>query len=514
MVRPRSLDCSEILNWMGLETDKGLMGLAQNWIEQFGVTETDITQWKTQLKSSDDLLQWCLLTGKIPGDHYLHWAANRFEMPIVKSEFFSAPTDLVFWDLVKNRHNWSQTLMPLAEWEGTLLVACLEPSKELQSQPGIKCVLAMAEDLRTYWQKLHQGDSHSSTEKSEPAPIEQDYNSTADFQVDVPPVEAPPKQIPQVSVDLSEDDSEEDSEDDSEESTGTGFSFDAPQGLDFSETPEAQHLNDEETIPPTELPDGVKIEVSVDDLDLDFSALAQDIQTPPSPKPDMAAPDLTDQAAAHDLSASEMPVPPPLTPPPTATTAAASPSDKKRPAAAETIAQTTNSLFVADFQKCVVPAGTVNKALDQCASYDELAQQALMQVLRTFEYGVILTFQDGKLKPWKWTDQLHVASEKALSPIDLSSPSIFRIVFRSCLPYHGYVVTSPVNDAFFEVFHEGKIPKHVTLLPVLMGNQIGGMLMGLTNNDVDYKMSLKSMEALSKEVSKNLDRLKSGKKAA
>ncbi len=134
--------------------------------------------------------------------------------------------------------------------------------------------------------------------------------------------------------------------------------------------------------------------------------------------------------------------------------------------------------------------------LDQCTTVDEAGAQALLQVCNIFETGMILLFKDGTLQPWKWTDLLLSVKGDSPDDIDLREPSIFKVVFRTAKPYHGYVVTSTVNQKFFNEFNRGLLPKHATAIPIMIDGRMGGMILGITNAKIDYRQSLRLMERL------------------
>ncbi len=150
-----------------------------------------------------------------------------------------------------------------------------------------------------------------------------------------------------------------------------------------------------------------------------------------------------------------------------------------------------------------IAVGTLDPIhLDQCRSIDEAGAQAIMQACNLFETGMILLFKDGDLLPWKWNDLfLSVHGDKP-APINLVEPSIFKVVFRTAKPYHGYVVTSEVNQKFFNEFYRGMLPKHATVIPVMIEGRMGGMLLGFTNSKIDYRQSLRLMERLSFDLSR------------
>jgi hypothetical protein len=140
--------------------------------------------------------------------------------------------------------------------------------------------------------------------------------------------------------------------------------------------------------------------------------------------------------------------------------------------------------------------------LDQCRSIDEAGAQAILQACNIYECAMILLFRGGDLVPWKWNDLfLSVRGDKP-EPIDLVEPSIFKVVFRTAKPYHGYLVTSEVNQKFFNEFYRGMLPKHATITPLMIDGRMGGMVLGFTNSKVDYRQSLRLMERLSFDLAR------------
>lgn len=148
--------------------------------------------------------------------------------------------------------------------------------------------------------------------------------------------------------------------------------------------------------------------------------------------------------------------------------------------------------------------------IDESRSIDEAGSQSLAQVSNIFEVSMILLFRDGSLLPWKWSDLFLSVKGDRPDPIDLDEPSIFKIVFKTGKPYHGYVVTNPVNQKFFNEFYRGMLPKHATLVPVMVDSRMAGMILGFTNSKVDYRQSLRLMERLSFDLGRVFTKLRTG----
>ncbi|MDZ4083424.1 MAG: hypothetical protein U1E10_10835, partial [Bdellovibrionales bacterium] len=58
------------------------------------------------------------------------------------------------------------------------------------------------------------------------------------------------------------------------------------------------------------------------------------------------------------------------------------------------------------------------------------------------------------------------------------------------------------NQKFFNEFYRGMLPKHATVIPVMIDGRMGGMLLGFTNSKIDYRQSLRLMERLSFDLSR------------
>jgi hypothetical protein len=91
-----------------------------------------------------------------------------------------------------------------------------------------------------------------------------------------------------------------------------------------------------------------------------------------------------------------------------------------------------------------------------------------------------------------------------MNAILLDTPSIFRIVAQTKLPYHGYVRPSEVNDAFFNAFQNGKTPPHVTITPVKVKGVVCAMLLGLMVKGTGTHSMLSQMENLADDFAKTL----------
>lgn len=115
-----------------------------------------------------------------------------------------------------------------------------------------------------------------------------------------------------------------------------------------------------------------------------------------------------------------------------------------------------------------------------------------------FDQAMILIYQNNVLKALKW-DSSWKKEAHAQASIDLKSASIFRIVFDTKFPYHGYVIPNPINDAFFHGWNQGKYPEHVTIVPILENKNIVGMLLGTCTKQAAQKFQVRHIESIAEE---------------
>ena len=125
-----------------------------------------------------------------------------------------------------------------------------------------------------------------------------------------------------------------------------------------------------------------------------------------------------------------------------------------------------------------------------------------------FEKSMILLFNDGELKPWKWTSNWQQDNTRSMT-VDLKMPSVFRIVNESKQPYHGYVVPNTVNDAFFTTWNQGTYPEYLTILPMVVENNLFGMLLGTTTKLRGERIKLYRLLDQAKEIGQRLIEVRS-----
>jgi hypothetical protein len=95
---------------------------------------------------------------------------RHHHLPLLSSQFFlETPLPSDFYGKWATHYPWSEECLPVAEWDGCLIVACLHPPQDFPSTPRCILVLAHSLDLETAWiaLKAPKKQSHNKNQYSE-----------------------------------------------------------------------------------------------------------------------------------------------------------------------------------------------------------------------------------------------------------------------------------------------------------------------------------------------------------
>ncbi len=134
---------------------------------------------------------------------------------------------------------------------------------------------------------------------------------------------------------------------------------------------------------------------------------------------------------------------------------------------------------------------------------DHNFQQHFTELKQHFIAAWILRMDNNQLKPWKWDPVLKPMSDQATRSIDTTKPSLFRIVCRTKLPYHGHAVESPTNIEFFKAWGFAELPKHVTAVPILSGETLTGVMLAVGDSSANTPQVLLFAEKLAAGLNPN-----------
>lgn len=457
------------------------------WFEKFGISDGVVQRFKAERKADQNFLDWCLTNGILNEAEFMEWASTEYEIPYVDSSFFLQVPNVDFWDDTKELSSWNKDFFPLTEWDGTYLIGCTEPLPGFEWDRPFRFILASPRNLKILWDHLNPDSAAPQPQASAaiglPTLTVPPAGLTGDFSVSAqttPPLEAEVASEPEAPSGLNLDHAA------SVDFGSLGKSSAAPQGIIHSPFDDEEDSPLEKTQAPPEFPP--------------ITASAP----PPSPStstnfvlkdsPKEAAKPQTktfkvelrkevESGKSLDLGS--------MTPPPTGRANDLAPPQAPKPP----------------------PTQSAAGKFENCQSFEETASLAFLKMQGTYDKACFLIFQGGDLRPWKWTGNYTPAKPEKPKAVDLSEASIFRIVFNTSLPYHGRIVVNEANNTFFDDMDDNRIPKHVTIIPVIVQKQIAGMILGSTNGEINVRNSLLFMESLGSEVSRAFERIRSRRAA-
>lgn len=470
------------------------------------------SQWNLEVPDGLNFTYWCLQTKKIDQDEYLSWAREHYGLASLNHNYFEKMPDVELLERASTIANWSEWLLPVCEWDGVIFVACVEPLQDHNWSFPVQFVLAESSEIKKYWDRMYPS-----------APSIADDHFL--------PVE-------------SSDEIFEINEYENDPASGV-MSLDDSSGRVDTKVLKAidQRLNDPEAtwaedVGPSKMPSNqastnivnlreTSSKVSSDDL---FPSLPEETERPP----DLQGLDLnlfndvrqnkTEDTGIEaikldfDLTKSshlELQIPE-TSPPPPAPTPISSDQIKK------SSIQDEIPTGVYDVEKLQLQdkvevdktsesiASTLPEApsrIEDCKSEDELFAWAFEQINTKYLCSIAFLYEGTKLRPWKWDRHWQPSNPKALAPFDIASACIFRVVRRTNMPYHGYIVKNEINSQFFSNWGYPELPAHVTITPLQYDSHQIGMILSVGSSEANSMSTLTHHEKVSFRLTEGLQKL-------
>lgn len=463
----------------------------QALIKHFKLSESEVAQIQGSLPPGQTLLVALFERNLLESTSYLAWAKDHYSLPVLKTAFLEQNNHV---DMLLDRYKnvFPKNIIPFHEMDGVLYVMCLEPTP-FDAPQAVQYVLAPYDVISQYAVKnetniIHQEAVEVAQVKEETNPLFKDLSQKSEsplegFNFENLTVGDAKTEAPQGAEESKEIKLEE--------------KQDIPAGLSFPPNPtgEESFVSDKpvtsvdlnafkfEGLMP--VADEKKTEAKSAPVGKVATASELAAKHPPKPKVEAPAAPATPQAqaasqalkpltpfSANDLAAKNPPKPKIETPVAAPTTSAPPPVVAPAPQAAPSQA-------------------SVNAA----AQFDGI----LNTMKKYFEKSMILMFKNGNLEPHAW-DQSWVKVAHSQAAIDVSTPSIFRIVNETQRPYHGYVVPNLINDAFFGTWNSGQTPQHVTICPIIHEKRLYGMILGATTQEAAKKFQLHHIQEIANDA--------------
>lgn len=407
-------------------------------------------------------LRDCLVSNLINESEYLNWAMAYYQKPsLSKTDGLPLMDPARLWLEYNLSFNWSEECLPLATWDGHLIVGCLEPQNNLPQELNAIQILCSYTHLKLLWQtyqkskslKLRIPDLNSSLNASaahfeNSAPLTPNLNATT--------ARPPESQMPE------------------------GLSWNSSSSAD---KPESKHHEDsanfledlEKTMSQSEFqPQPASGEIHAEPLDTELP-------------PEISPYEELSLEQPEGISLAE------IQREPVTLTKTVIPEFNQTAVTNPT--EGNSGLNKINLQSAVEPLSTVKSGsypvtIDQTPNdswlekiqaknsqmFHQICENLFSSLSAYFEQILILSYNDLSLtvKTLKWND--HFPSNVAIKKYDISTPNIFRIVAMSEKPFHGAPIMNDFNENFFEEWHSGEIPNHLTVIPLIVNGKIIGMM--------------------------------------
>ncbi|NUN06042.1 MAG: hypothetical protein HUU57_09795 [Bdellovibrio sp.] len=467
------------------------------WFEHFKEQLQGLTKAFESSGSPLSLLAFALKNQKIDSETYLAWATEFYKLPKLQSRFFTeTPVSQEMFAKWATHYPWSSECLPVAEWDGAIIVACLHPPQDFPTNPACAFVLADYHDLVKCWDLLH---------KKEPIRQVGATLSEVEFpqgmELTVTSATALKKTSSFVADELRPADSESDSE--------------SPVGL-FSEATTVDLKAFNKDLPTVETPKVPKVTSAV----LEKPAIAEQTVVTEEPTAKGAA-----QESSDLLFLDETPPTIPAVSPDAARTFNAAPVAAQMPTPPPS-EKTSSGVFEEQLATKPVPltprpTGVAKPTMNPVATgqfslekikkknsslLSENIKSVFTEMKTYFEKAMVLTLDDDEtqLMAFAWDENFQSMKDTSVR-FPLKTPSIFNIVASTQKPFHGYISLNEINEKFFDDWNQNNIPDHVTIVPILAGEKLVGMLMGLGEKSAYNRASLQLAERLSVDLMKGFE---------
>jgi hypothetical protein len=407
------------------------MSVSQDWVEALHINPEKLNEWSALAPDGVPLIVWLLQEGHVSPGAYLDWAKEHYQLPVVSPEYFTDAFD-------PSSARDLQVHFDL-EWRPWFF-----PVESWDGITLVACVtppehipanarfiLADPATLQNVWSLL------AST-----------VTATSFKMPPIPSLENSDEQLPPALPDIPEG------------LTNAGTKpFTLNLDLDQLGAPA-------EPPPMPEAPEGLKATPPEFKLDLPDFPSDEPVAQVPEPVPMRAAP-----------------VQPEIPPP----------TPQERMNDDLSVVKVPSIAAKAEAVKAKAKPGAAGKKVSSLEQ-DALIDEAFVKLKKIYQHCFLMKCTDATAKLYRWDDSLNPANDGKSVSIDLAFPTFFRIIYKTQLPYHGYLVDSPAHRDFFSELQITDLPGCVTGIPLRDGNQLVGVLVCVGAEELQKLDVLKKVE--------------------
>ncbi len=520
------------------------------WADALKIKPQDYESWTVEAPKSEPFTFWCLERGKIRPADYFAWAKDFYSLPLLKEEFFKERPNRKLWKMIESVANWSPSMLPLAEWDGVIFIGCVEPPVDVQWSFQVQYVLASPRGLKTLWQEYRGEEtiitqSHPAVSRIDISKIDavRESASVDHSQVRAKPTPAVasasalpmppplPKEEPSSSQAPPPTPSKKASSSKPIEPPPFELKLPGPAAEKKPE-PQAKPLSATMDKNPSEKKlETTKASAASPSLELDLklnsSAALEDLEdqmlrsnqqssSEEAPKTgeeehELAPPEGFSLDTSFKLklgddlsSTSEDPIealaPEGLDIQTPLAVAAQKPTGKPIPTKAPEARSPQGSL------EGLHTEDLAPESLAQAKTEDEAYAWLFRQLQEYYSSSMILlNIQGHQLQPYKWEHVWKPVDESALNPISTQTPSLFRIVSKTKMPYHGAIIENELTNVFFKSWgYKKSNPEHATAVPLLIDDHLMGIVLAVGEKEANTTQALAQAERSADQVTQYL----------
>jgi hypothetical protein len=136
----------------------------------------------------------------------------------------------------------------------------------------------------------------------------------------------------------------------------------------------------------------------------------------------------------------------------------------------------------------------VGKPKRPAQDLDTVLNGIFEKTLSKYKCALVMKIEGDTAKLFRWSAGLTVSKDGEKSDVNLNFPTFLRIVTKTALPYHGYLIESPAHQEYFESLGFEKLPGCVTALPIRHNDKVWGILVGIGEEETQKIESLTFMQ--------------------
>lgn len=455
-----------------------------SWVNYFGISESEAAEILATLSKGQCLIRHLHESGKISPIVWEKWAKNYFKIPALKVDYKASEHQRLLHERYANL--FPNSIAVLEDWDGVLFLGCLAPIEGFQAPQKFQWVLVSLEQLKMLRGEKSEIETSLHIDDGMPTGLHIAIPESDDNSGESAPLEPKIFDAPSGVHDIA-----------AIKNSLTNDLHDSPMektaafNLDFSAISLADELNTDQ--PPPIEPYRAELSFSPQSILKEETAVTANAVAP------LDAQDSKEMEMPSGFSTQESlnaEVPPPI------------PKLAEGPPPIPSLLKEDSISSVSPINHGVTigppPAPPLGGKQPIDATISSEAIDAIVRDMNShFERAMLLLFHNSELKVWKASDGWQQDKTRDTA-IDLTFPSIFRIVKETKLPYHGYVVGNQINDAFFTTWTKGTVPEHLTIVPVLYEKNLIGMLLGATSKQKASEISLERIQGLGLEAGLSL----------